>query len=76
MSQLNISKYSRRVTNESSKDLPVLGESSDLKDKHYVTWSYGMIIVVSGVVIKVSPTASGPGLEYINWIIVMLTIIY
>lgn len=54
----------------------MLGESSDLKDKHYVTWSYGMIIVVSGVVIKVSPTASGPGLEYINWIIVMLTIIY
>lgn len=75
MSQLNVSKYSRRVTNESSKDLATLGESSDLQDKQHVTWSYGMRIVVSGVVIKVSPTANGPGLEYINWIIVNYNIL-
>lgn len=74
MSQLNVSKYSRKVTNESSKDLPTLGESSDLKDKQHVTWSYG-VRIVSGGVIKVSPTANGPRLDYINWIIVNYNIL-
>lgn len=68
-----LSKYSRKVM-KAQRTCQALGESSDLKDKQLVTWSYG-VRIVSGGVIKVSPTANGPRLDYINWIIVNYNIL-